>query len=327
MRRAGALAAGGRGAQHDHAVLAADRVGLDHAAGVDDRVDHGAGGGRGELDPPAVRFDLAVVGDQRGERLAGLHVDHLRGDLVVDRERDQPVTVEVEREAVAGDERHRAERGGDGAGIAHARRHQGGEAAAGRGDASEVDDRGVRPARDVEVVPPGHEIGIGDVAGRSQEARGVDHGAGAEQHAVAVDDEDAAVGGDGAEDLRRPEPAGHPVEHHRRARGLVEAHALAGADVERVPVDDRAAGGRGDGDVGGAQARDAGGATDHRRTLRLGSARQHAERQQRRRGQQHLCETSAHRPRWSLLELSRHDEEESCARIGADELALSLIHI
>ena len=59
----------------------------------------------------------------------------LRRDLVVDRERDQLVAVDVEREAVAGGERHGAERRGDGAGVAHARRHQRREAAAGRGDA------------------------------------------------------------------------------------------------------------------------------------------------------------------------------------------------
>ena len=38
---------------------------------------------------------------------------------------------------------------------------------------------------------------------RRQEARGVDHRVAAEQHAVAVDDEDAAVGGEGAVDHRR----------------------------------------------------------------------------------------------------------------------------
>ena len=88
-----------------------------------------------------------------------------------------------------------AERGGDGAGVAHARRDQRREAAARRGDPAVVDDRGVRPARDVEVVAAGHEVGVLDVVGGGEEARGVDHGAGAEQDAVAVDEEDAAVGG------------------------------------------------------------------------------------------------------------------------------------
>ena len=37
--RAGRLAGAGRGAEHDHAVLPADRVGLDHARGIDDGID------------------------------------------------------------------------------------------------------------------------------------------------------------------------------------------------------------------------------------------------------------------------------------------------
>ena len=42
--------------------------------------------------------------------------------------------------------------------------------------------------------------------------------AGPEQDAVAIDDEDAAVGSQRAHDLRRPEPAGHAVERDRGAR-------------------------------------------------------------------------------------------------------------
>src|SRR5262245_28011900 len=57
---------------------------------------------------------------------------------------DQLVAVHVEGEAVARSERHGAERGSDGAGVAHARCHQRSEAAAGRGDAPLVDDG--RPA-------------------------------------------------------------------------------------------------------------------------------------------------------------------------------------
>src|SRR5262245_52183160 len=175
---------------------------------------------RAELDPPAVRADPALVADQRFERLAGRYVDHLRGDLVADRKRDQLVAVHVEGEAIAGGERHRAERGGDGAGIAHARRHQCGETAARGGEPPLIDDRRIRPARDVEIIPAGHEVGVLDVVGGGEEARRVHHGVGAEQDAVAVDDEHPAVRRQRTEDLRRPEPAGHTVEHDRRG-GLI----------------------------------------------------------------------------------------------------------
>ena len=52
------------------------------------------------------------------------------GDLVVDAELDQLVAIHVEREHVAGGERHGAERRRDGAGVAHAGRDQRREAAA-----------------------------------------------------------------------------------------------------------------------------------------------------------------------------------------------------
>src|SRR5262249_12635257 len=181
------FAGAGRRAEHDYAVAPADRVGLDHAAGVDHGVDHHSRRSGAELDASAVRSDLALVAYQRLERLAGRDVDHLRGDLVADGERDQLVAVEVEGEAVAGGERHGAERRGDGAGVSHAGRDQGGKAAARGGDAPLIDDGGIRPARNVEIVPPGHEVAVADVVGGGEEARGVHHGRWAEQNAVAVD--------------------------------------------------------------------------------------------------------------------------------------------
>ena len=56
-RSARRLAAAGGGVEHDHAVVAADRVGPDHALGVDDGIDHRARRRGGELDPPAVGAD------------------------------------------------------------------------------------------------------------------------------------------------------------------------------------------------------------------------------------------------------------------------------
>ena len=137
-RSARRLAAAGGGVEHDHAVVAADRVGPDHALGVDDGIDHRARRRGGELDPPAVGAERAALGvaDQRLERPAGGDVDDFVGDAVADRERDQLVAVHVEREAVAGCQRHRAERRGDGAGVAHAGRDQRGKAAARRRDRS-----------------------------------------------------------------------------------------------------------------------------------------------------------------------------------------------
>ena len=78
-RSARRLAAAGGGVEHDHAVVAADRVGPDHALGVDDGIDHRARRRGGELDPPAVGAERAALGvaDQRLERPAGGDVDDL----------------------------------------------------------------------------------------------------------------------------------------------------------------------------------------------------------------------------------------------------------
>src|SRR5262249_25050167 len=82
------LAGPGGGVEPDHAIAPADRVGRDHAAGVDDGSDYGARRRGGELDASAVGSNPALVAHQRLERLAGRDVDHLRGDLVADGERD-----------------------------------------------------------------------------------------------------------------------------------------------------------------------------------------------------------------------------------------------
>ena len=151
-RRAGRLRGAGRGAQHDHAAARADAVRLDHAPVVDDGIDDPARRRGGELDASAVRAQPAGILHQRRQRSAGLHVAHLRGDRIPDRQRDQLVAVEIERERIAGRQAHRAERRRDGAGVAHAGRDQRGETRAVRRDGAAVDDRGIRPARDVEVV-------------------------------------------------------------------------------------------------------------------------------------------------------------------------------
>jgi hypothetical protein len=82
----------------------------------------------------------------------------------------------------------------------------------------------------LEVVAAGHEVGILDVVGGGEEARRVHHCAGAEQDAVAVDDEHAPVGGERAKDLGGAEATGDAIQRDRRARRLIEAHVLAGAE-------------------------------------------------------------------------------------------------
>ena len=158
-----------------------------------------------------------------------------------------------------------------------------------------IDDRGIRPARNVEVVPAGHEVGVLDVVGGGEEARGVDHRTGAEQDSVAVDDEDAAVGSQRAHDLRRTQAAGHAIERDRRGAGLIEAHALIDADIERIPVDDRAVGRLVDDHRRAALALDRGGATDDRAARGPARSWPYAQRDERRGRQYEIAETWMHR--------------------------------
>jgi hypothetical protein len=169
------------------------------------------------------------------------------------------------------------------------------------GDPSEIDDRGGGISRDVEIVVPGHEAGevallvavdrsgLGaDVAGGGEESRSVDARMGAEQDAVAVDDEDAAIGGQGAVDQRGSLPADDAVERGRGAVRLIERRGLAGPDIERGPIDDGILARLIDDHHPGALALDAGGAAHHGAAIGAGVDRHRGERkdgrQRRRRG-------------------------------------------
>ena len=91
-----------------------------------------------------------------------------------------------------------------------------------------IDDRGIRPARDVELVGPGHEVAVPDVARRRQEAGGLDHRAGAEDDSVAVDDEHPPVRVDAARICDGPSP---PVTRFR-----IAADELGWMNCARSPV-------------------------------------------------------------------------------------------
>ena len=311
-RRARRLAAAGGGVEHDHAVVAADRVGADDAPGVDDGIDHGARRRGGELDPSAVRAQRAVLGvaDQRLERPAGGDVDDLVDAML------SPTASVISLSPYMSSVKLLPDASATVPSVAvmvPELRTPGATSAAKPPLVAVIvpliDDRGIRPARNVEIVPPGHEVGVLDVIGGGEKARRVHHAAGAEQDAVAVDDEDPAVGGQRAHDLRRAEAAGHAVERDRRAARLIEAHALVGADVERVPVDDRAAARLVDDHRRAALALDGGGAADHRPAFGTGRGLRQAERQQRRGREQQIAQAWMHRG--VLLQPSGEDEEES----------------
>ena len=94
-----------------------------------------------------------------------------------------------------------------------------------------------------ELQPSGVEVLVLDVQRGRHQTGGVDLGAGAEQHAVRIDQEYATVGDQVAEDLRRV-LADHAVEHGRGRARLDEAGGFARLDGELLPVDDGLVAGR-----------------------------------------------------------------------------------
>ena len=95
----------------------------------------------------------------------------------------------------------------------------------------------------VEFHPSGEKVFGLDVERRCHQPGGIDLCTGAEQHAVGIDEEDAAVGDEVAENLRRI-LTHHAVEYRCGRAGLDEAGRFTRLDRELLPVDDRSIAGR-----------------------------------------------------------------------------------
>ena len=127
-RRRQGDAAGIAAVENDLAVMGLDRMGLDHAAGVDD-VAHGAiDGAGGNLHGAAVGGYAAAVGNQRRRRRVG--------DLIA----PQPVAGGVQGETGGAAQGDPAQLGGDAALVVDPRRRQHHLAAVGGGDTALIDD-------------------------------------------------------------------------------------------------------------------------------------------------------------------------------------------
>ncbi len=231
VQRAGHVHVGTRAGQDDFAALGDEAPRLDHARGVDDGIDDVACRRRSH-------HDLAGVGDD------GAGVFSLEAMRAADREVQQAVAVEVDAEGVARAHLQARRVALNHARVAHAGCDQQAEARVMNGDTALVLDDRAAVARAIEVhrACGGHEAGVVDIRRRSDEAADVDMAGRADQHAVGVDDEHAAVRGQVAVDLRRLLAVDHAVERDGGARGLDEARRFAGGGVEVAPLNDRAAG-------------------------------------------------------------------------------------
>ncbi len=247
-------------------------AGLDDAGIVDLRRQHGVGRLRRHDHFAAVGDNGPLVLDQRVQR------------ALVDGHVDKRIPSHVEGDLFARRHRHRAERGGDHALVRDGLAEQRDISALSRVDPALIDDRGVRRAE--EAVFSGHEVGVGDIERRGDQAADIDLRASGEEDARRIHDEHLSIGIEGARDHARL-VAGDAVERDGRAARLIEVHSLLRGDGEALPVDDRLVGRLVD--VGdGPRLRDTGRAADDRAPggARGGGALQHHQGRDGRHGEE-----------------------------------------
>jgi hypothetical protein len=169
-----------------------------------------------------------------GEKLA--HVQHRVGRRL-DLELHAFEVHAGDRHALTGGEHDLAAFGLDDAAVLNVRRYEHDVPALPRLDPAVVHDR-ARAAVTLELQLPGEEVRVLHAQSRADEARGIDHRAGADQDAGRIDQEYAPVGTERAVNPRNV-GADDAVEHRTRSRLLVEIRLAAGGDREALPVDDR----------------------------------------------------------------------------------------
>ena len=180
----------------------------------------------GEDHGAAIGLDQLLVGRQRVDR------------RLVDREADEGIARELQRDLIPRAQGDGAEPGRDYAFVDHLRREQCDVSPVRRPDRPPVDDRS-RAATVAERVATGEEIGIREAERRGHDPAHVDLGALTEEHAVRVQHEHLAVGGQPAQDDRGVLPE-DPVQRDGARVGLTKNDRFGGADAEALPVDGKA---------------------------------------------------------------------------------------
>lgn len=214
--------------QIDAPALAGQAVGTELAAVVDHPATQLVGRLGGENYQAARRNDCVPVLDQCVDLAPGC------GDAG-----QAAAFAEIQRDRLAGGERHGTHVRNDHAGVADLGCQQRDVTAQPGLEIAFVDDA-AGGAVTLEGGLAGHEIVDADAVRGGDQAAHVDAGSGGEIHAVRVAQEDLAVGIELAEDLARV-TALDAVEGDAARVGLMEVHLRGAADVERAPVDGRAA--------------------------------------------------------------------------------------
>lgn len=140
-----------------------------------------------------------------------------------------------QRDLLTGSEHHRAQPGADDALVAHLRRQECDEPCFLRGQLTLVGDDSSAFG---ELVVAGQKVGIGDLHRTGHQPAHVNAGARTKDHAIVVQNEHLAVGGQLALDLRGIRGI-DAVKDRRLAVGLGNVDRGLVADIKALPVDDR----------------------------------------------------------------------------------------
>ena len=130
---------------------------------------------------------------------------------------------------------HLARRGGDAAGVADLGRNQRHRAARRGRDVALVDDGTAAGTLRTEAVAARQKVLVVELQGAGHQGPHIDLCARREQHPIGVEQEDLAIGIQGALDARHL-IAKHPIQGHRVARGLNEVDGMARPNTEAAPV-------------------------------------------------------------------------------------------
>ena len=258
------------GAHLDRATASIGTTGQHQAIEIDRRMQQRLRFSR--ADTYELAIDLALVQQRGAERRIQRHLIQARA------------AIEIEGCRGAGGQMNRAQARRDQPLVDHLRRNQSHQAGIRHGNAAAVDHGGIqrRPRQPLQLHGATlHEAGGIGVEGAGGEAGGVDAGAGPDQHAVGIEQQQATVGVELTEDFRA-NPAGDPGQHQAAGAGLLNGDPLSGADVEATPVACSAITSLLDQQRGRIRLRDADHAPLDHQPLRQsqGPARHHADRDQ-----------------------------------------------
>ena len=175
-------------------------------------------------------------------RLIGLGLANRLAQL----EPDQIVSGHVQCEGLGTADQHRAQMGLNGPTVGDVRRDKGCQTRILDREGALIDDLGIGLALGIKAIAAVHEVLVGDVRRRDEEARHIDLGLLAEDHAIGVDEEQLAIG------LKPPKDrgglrAGHAVQGDGAGRRLNKLSRAILGHAKGSPVDDHLLGGLIDG--------------------------------------------------------------------------------